>query len=189
MIKAYKFDKNILLKIIVWALIPSLLIQPISICFAQTQNVCEERLKDAEKKFYDGFFDEAIDLLNQCLAEKDISTQERAKAHELLAKTYLGKDYIDQAKGAIQKLLELVPTYSANPERDTPTFVDLVQQVKSEKGEEKKEEGKPWYKNTWVWIGAGVVVVGIVLIAVLAGGKEEEKPVPETPLPDPPVLP
>ncbi len=189
MIKAYKFEKNILFKVIVWLLVPALLVQPISTCFAQTQNVCDQRLKEAEKKFYDGFFDEAVDLLNKCLADKDVTTQERAKVHELLAKTYLGKDYLDQAENAIRKLLELIPTYSANPERDTPTFVELVQKVKSEKGEDKeKEEKRPWYKNTWVWIGAGVVIVGVVLIAILAGGKEKEEPKPQ-PLPDPPDLP
>lgn len=182
----WKFKRSGIGAIIVWTLVAALVIYPISGALAQTTRACDEKLKEAEKKFYDGFFDEAIDLLNQCLAEKEISTQERAKAHELFAKTYLGKDYIDQAKSAIQKLLELVPTYSANPERDTPTFVDLVQQVKSEKGEEKKEEGRPCYKNTWVWIGVGVVVVGIVLIAVLSGGEDDEKP---KPLPDPPVLP
>ncbi|MDI6766285.1 MAG: hypothetical protein QME52_05625 [Bacteroidota bacterium] len=174
----WKFKRSGIGAIIVWTLVVVLMLHPVAGAVAQTKGGCEEILKEAEKKFYDGFFDEAIDLLNQCLVEKEISIQERAKTHELLAKTYLGKDYIDQAKGAIQKLLELVPTYSANPERDTPTFVDLVQQVRSEKGEEKKEEGKPWYKSPWVWVAAGVVVIAVVVVVILSSDSEDDKKEP-----------
>ncbi|MDP2208492.1 MAG: tetratricopeptide repeat protein [Bacteroidota bacterium] len=179
------------LVIIIWTIIIALLFQPITGAFAQVKGVCEERLKEAEKKFYDGFFDEAITLLNQCLKEPNIAQQERAKTHELLAKVYLGKDYLDQAENALKKLLELVPTYTANPERDTPTFVALVDKVKAEQPQEpkpveKKEDKGAWYTNTWVLVGTGVAVAGGVALLLLSGKKEAET---VNPLPAPPGLP
>lgn len=195
MFKKFVFYRGGPLVIIIWTIIITLLFQPITGAFAQVKGVCEERLKEAEKKFYDGFFDEAITLLNQCLKEPNIAQQERAKAHELLAKVYLGKDYLDQAENALKKLLELVPTYTPNPERDTPTFVALVDKVKAEqptqepkKAEpvEKKEDKSPWYTNTWVLVGAGVAVAGGAAVLLLAGKKEAEK---VNPLPSPPGLP
>lgn len=185
------------LLIIIWTLIIALLFQPITGAFAQVKGVCEERLKEAEKKFYDDLFDDAITLLNQCLNEPNIAQQERAKTHELLAKVYLGKDYLDQAENALKKLLELVPTYTPNPERDTPTFVALVDKVKSEQVKvaeqpkqpepaEKKEDKGAWYTNTWVLVGAGAAVAGGVAVLLLTGKKETEK---VNPLPGPPGLP
>ncbi|MDI6804340.1 MAG: tetratricopeptide repeat protein [Bacteroidota bacterium] len=191
MFKKCVFNRGGPLVIIIWTIIIALLFQPLTGAFAQVKGVCEERLKEAEKKFYDGFFDEAITLLNQCLKEPNIAQQERAKAHELLAKVYLGKDYLDQAENALKKLLELVPTYSANPERDTPTFVALVDKVKAEQPKppepvEKKEDKGAWYTNTWVLVGAGAAVAGGVAVLLLTGKKETEK---VNPLPGPPSLP
>ena len=90
----------------------------------------------------------------------------------------------------------MVPTYSANPERDTPTFVKLVEKVKAEQtisagtqkpeSAEKKEDKGPWYTNTWVLIGGGAVVAGGVALLLLSGKKESEK---VNPLPGPPGLP
>ncbi len=154
---------------------------------AQTQNVCDEKIKQAEQKFYDGLFDDAIALLNNCLKESSVTKQERARAHELLAKVYLGKDYQEQAENAIRKLLELVPTYAPNPDKDTPTYVALVEKIRSQQPEEpqatdEQKNDKAWYENTWVIVGAGVAVVGAV-VAVLLLTKEEKKQ-PPTVYPD-----
>lgn len=195
MFKKCVFYRGGPLAIIIWTIVLTLLFQPLGGVFAQAKGVCEERLKEAEKKFYDGFFDDAIILLNQCLKEPNLAQQERAKTHELLAKVYLGKDYLDQAENALKKLLELVPTYTPNPERDTPTFIALVDKVKAEqptqepkKAEpsEKKEDKAPWYTNTWVLVGAGVAVAGGATVLLLSGKKETEQ---VNPLPSPPGLP
>jgi tetratricopeptide (TPR) repeat protein len=194
MFKKCVFNRGGPLVIIIWTIIIALLSQPLTGAFAQVKGVCEERLKEAEKKFYDGFFDDAIALLNQCLKEPNIAQQERAKTHELLAKVYLGKDYLDQAESALKKLLELVPTYSANPERDTPTFVALVDKVKAEQPKkpepvEKKEEKGAWYTNTLVLVGAGVVVAGGAALLLLGGKKDSDDGLQVNPLPNPPGLP
>ncbi len=174
--------------VIIGVIIFAFVLPVISPLTAQTQDACDEKIKQAEQKFYDGLFDDAIALLNSCLKESSITKQERARAHELLAKVYLGKDYQEQAENAIRKLIELVPSYTPNPDKDTPTYVALVEKVRSEQTKEgeqpgeqsPKEDGKPWYTNTWVLIGAGVVVVGVVAILLLTKKdetKEEPKPV------------
>ncbi len=169
-----KFKRGGIGAIIAWTLVVVLILHPVAGAVAQIKGGCEENINEAEKKFYDGFFDDAINILNQCLAEKDITIQQKARVHELLAKTYLGKDYLDQAENTIRKLLELVPTYTANPERDTPTFIELVQKVKSE-GKKEEVEKKAWYKNTWVWIAAGGVVVAVIAVVIISSGNEEDK--------------
>lgn len=153
---------------------------------AQTQNVCDEKIKQAEQKFYDGLFDDAIAILNNCLKESSVTKQERARAHELLAKVYLGKDYQEQAENAIRKLLELVPSYTPNPDKDTPTYVALVEKIRAQQPQEKEEpqatdeqkNDKAWYENTWVIVGASVAVVGAVVAVLLLTKKEEKKQPP-----------
>jgi hypothetical protein len=177
MLYNYRNISAVIIGVIVFAFIlPS--IMPV---IAQTQGSIDDRLKQAEQKFYDGLFDDSITILNGCLKESGITKQERARAHELMAKVYLSKDYQEQAQSAIKKLLELVPNYAANPDKDTPTYVALVEKVKAEQPQQKEQpaetldqqESTPWYKNTWVLIGAGAIVVAVVAILLL--GKKDEK--------------
>lgn len=172
--------------VIIGVIVFAFILPTLSPIVAQTQGACDEKIKQAEQKFYDGLFDDAVALLNSCLKESSITKQERARAHELLAKVYLGKDYQEQAESAIRKLLELVPSYAPNPDKDTPTYVALVEKVRSEQPKEgeqlaeqsPKEDGKPWYTNTWVLIGAGVVVVGVVAILLLTKKDDKKEPPP-----------
>lgn len=175
----YRNVTAVIIGVVVFAfLLPSL--SPI---IAQTQGDCDEKIKQAEQKFYDGLFDDAISILNNCLKEADISKQDRARAHELLAKVYLGKDYQEQAENAIRKLLDLVPTYTPNPDKDTPTYVALVEKIRSQQPAEpqpvdEQKKDKAWYENTWVIVGAGVAVVGAVVAVILLTKKEDKKETP-----------
>lgn len=172
--------------VIIGVIIFAFILPTLSPTMSQTQSGCDEKIKQAEQKFYDGLFDEAITLINNCLKESSITKQERARAHELLAKVYLGKDYQEQAENAIRKLIELVPNYTPNPDKDTPTYVALVEKIKSEqppekeqpKEQEKQVESKSWYQNTWVIVGAGVAVVGAVVAVLLLSKKDEKKDEP-----------
>lgn len=168
---------------IIGVIIFAFILPTLSPIMAQTQSACDEKIKQAEQKFYDGLFDDAITLLNSCLKESSVTKQERARAHELLAKVYLGKDYQEQAENAIRKLLELVPTYTPNPDKDTPTYVALVEKIRSQQPEEpqatdEQKKDKAWYENTWVIVGAGVAVVGAVVAVILLSKKEEKKEPP-----------
>jgi hypothetical protein len=126
---------------------------------AQVQSQSEQCLKEAETKYYDGQFDAAIEQLRGCLALKDITEQEQARAHELFAKSYLGKDSIDLAKSSIRDLLSINSEYMPDTTRETAPYVELVKKVKDERG-----------RNLWIWIAGSVAVIAATIIIGLSTG-------------------
>ena len=182
---------------VAWALITSLLVQPCGSAMAQTQVNCSSKLKQAEQKFIDALFDDVIALVEPCVRDGDLALEEKGRAYELLSKTYVAQAYIEQARSTIRKLLELVPNYSPNPERDTPPFIAQVEQMKEEMRAEKEaglakqraEEGG--FPQTWHLLVGGAVIAGVI-VAVVAGngnGAEDDLPIVPNPLPGPPSLP
>ena len=84
-----------------------------------------------------------------------------------------------------------MPNYAPNPDKDTPTYVALVEKVKAEQPQQKEQPQEtadqqastPWYKNTWVLIGAGAVVVAVVAILLLSKKDEKKKAQPPVYIP------
>jgi len=141
--------------IIICALVVGLLFNPWVGLIAQTQLGCDEMLKQAEKKFRGGHLDEAVTLVNKCLKEKDVTKKQGAQSYAILAKVYLEKNDREQAKSMVNKLLDLQSSFTPNQETDMQSFIDLVQEVKEERG-----------GSIWLWIVGGVAVVGAVVAAV-----------------------
>lgn len=172
------------------------------IIFAQSQNECEEELKTAQKKMETGKFDEAIELITQCLNKEGISNETKKQAYRLLGLTYIAKDYLGEARSAVSKLLDVVPNYTPDPDQDPPSFVDIVEEQIAERSQpikqpdvrstsvddEKSEESD---KSLWWWIGGGAVVALVAVIVLAAGGGDDEGggDPPATSLPNPPDLP
>ncbi|MCI0552460.1 MAG: hypothetical protein L0287_16040 [Anaerolineae bacterium] len=168
------------------------------------QDRCEAELKLAEEKYYAGLFDEASNILQQCLDKNDLTPSVKIRALKLLTFAFLAIDYLDQARDALKKLLVIVPTYEPDTTQDPPRFVSLVREMKEaiaremEKQEQAKEQLvakepimqiKPMKKGgnkTWLFIGGGVAAG---LVAVLVAGKGKDDPPPPPELPDPPNLP
>jgi len=150
-----------------------------------------KKIKEAETKRAYGDFDGSIKLLEESLRSTNFPQELKKPAYELLAQNYLAKSYLEQAKSAIKKLLELVPTYV--PPADDPPFAAEVEKVRVEMGTKPvvepvvKAEESAWYESPWVWAGGGVLVVGGVLL--LAGGTNPPPPPVVQPLPAPPSLP
>ena len=169
--------------------------------FAQSQNECEEELKTAQKKMETGKFDEAIDLITQCLNKEGISNETKKQAYRLLGLTYIAKDYLGEARNAVGKLLDVVPNYTPDPDQDPPSFVDIVEEQIAERAQPVKtvdtkttaatEEKSD--KSLWWWIGGGAVVALVAVIVLAAGGGDDDggggDPPPATSLPNPPDLP
>ncbi len=196
-------NNNFLSKNIIGFLIPAFLISttltPMQSVQAQTQD-CEKALAEAEQKYSAGRFDEAIDLLEKCLPV-GFSDEEKKKAYKLLAFSYLAKDYLDQAKNAILKLLELVPTWQPDPIQDPPPFTKMVEEVK-EQMEKEREDRVPTEpeeitlpevpakggggKKILLVAGGGAVVAALVGF-LLTGGSAEAAV--RKKLADPPTLP
>jgi len=168
-----------------------LIIVPImnsGILFAQEVD-CEKILKQAEEKYTDGRFDETIAILTVCLDDPNTTPEQKQKAYRLMGLTYIAKDYLTEAKTAIEKLLKIVPNYKPDPIYDPPPFINLVQEVQAETvatrattGEGAKEDNNMWY-----YIGGGAAAVTILAVVLLSGGDDEEKK--DEALPGPPSTP
>jgi len=181
-----KNDFNIFRLIVVFFICFSIVNVPIvnswGLLFAQDAG-CEKVLKEAEQKYTDGRFDEAINLITRCLEDPGITAAQKQKSYRLMGLTYIAKDYLIEAKSSIQKLLLLVPNYKPDPVFDPPPFINIVEEVKRETvtvpvtREEEKTDNKKWY-----WIGGGVAAI-VVLIAVLAlgNGNGDDKTLPGAP--------
>ena len=128
----------------------------------------------------------------------------------------MAKDYLEQAKQSIRKLLELVPNWQPDPDQDPPPFTRLVEKVRREMEEAKKgtapqtpveqpleklEIEKPMeepiakpkpQKNgggkKFLWVGLGVGAIGVGLGVLLFGTSQVVGAPPSgiEQLPDPP---
>jgi len=172
---------------------------------APAQENCKTQLQQAEKAYDNGRFDETIALLDPCLKRGEFDETDKKYAYRLLSLTYLSKNYVDQAKESIRKLLELVPAFEPDPEQDPPTFTNMVKEMKREirptqpepapiipdqPESQPKEVKKKGGGAKWLLIGGGVAVLGAGA-AVALGGKGGTTPPPSVnnQLPTPPPLP
>ena len=196
--------QEFLIKSLVFILIAGLLFSPmpgvISPVFAQGK--CTLELNDAEEKYNTGRFDEAIESITKCLNKSGITEDEKMRAYRLLGLAYIAKDYLEDAKTAVQKLLDMVPNYQSDPVQDPPPFTKMVEEVKEQKetdkekpipkvtrvttSEEEKGSNKKWY-----YIGGGVLAAGVIVGIIAAGGGDGNGNGPEPPqtLPGPPSVP
>jgi hypothetical protein len=170
---------------------------------ARAQEDCAAKLLKAEAEFINARFDEAIALLTGCLDKNAFASPDRQRAaYRLLGLSYLGKDYIEQAKNAVNKLLDLMPMYKPDPDQDPPAYIRIFEMVKNER--EQREAGATAEKEPakeikpkkgsgakWLLIGGGVVVAGVGAALALGGGGGggTTPPPPSQQLPTPPPLP
>ncbi len=183
---------------VTWVLTYLFLLQPCVPALAQIQDDCTAKLKEAEQLFYNGDFDKSVVLIKDCLSKSDFPVSKEKDAYELLAQNYLAKSYLSEARGAIKKLLALVPNYV--PPADSPDLVAEVAKVKKEMSEEQKPVEPPvaqqtppaeesTFPKTWHWIAGGAVVTGVVLALVLKGSSSSNAAPAAEPLPGPPSTP
>jgi tetratricopeptide (TPR) repeat protein len=163
--------------------------------FAQTSQGIDlhQKINLAQKLYFEGNFDSAIDLIKQCLQQGLTADNEKVRAYKILAQAYLAKGFEQPAQEVVKKLLEIVPEYTPVLEEDPPQFVELVKKIKNApaaKAEKPKSGDNPNQKRTyWLWVGsAGVVLLGATAILVLNGPESHNTDQPE-PLPLPPAWP
>src|SRR6056297_557789 len=95
---------------------------------AAAQN-CDAALDDAGEQYRSGYFDEAIELLTDCLEQNAFDADERRRVYRLLGLSYIGKDREQDARAAVRSLLEVAPDYQPDPALDPPPFVALVEEM------------------------------------------------------------
>lgn len=93
---------------------------------------CTSELPNANDAYTFGRFDEAIQLLNECLKKQGVLSIEQQQSHRLLALSYIGKDEPSQARASVRKLVSQAPDYQPDPEQDPPSFAQMVQEVQRE---------------------------------------------------------
>jgi hypothetical protein len=122
-------------------LIGVLIITLVSGLFSFGYSQCSKQLSEAEQKYNSGRFDEVIESITKCLEDPTITENEKKQAYRLLGLTYIAQDYLEEAKAAVKRLLNLIPNYKADTVQDPPSFANLVEEVRSEM--ESKEQPAP----------------------------------------------
>ncbi len=171
---------NILIAAFIW----SFAIYP----FAQltAQDICSQNLKLAEQNYFEGNFEQSIELVKTCLQTGNLKQSDKIWAYKILAQTYLAKNNPDAARTIVKKILEINPDYAPTIVENPPPYVELVNSVKDDlpatTANAQSDDSK------WLWIGAGgVAVVGIITIIALSNGNGEDGE-PKS-LPTPPSFP
>ena len=96
---------------------------------AQTNEDCDSILVLAEGQYRLGYWNNAINLIQQCLQKQDISNIGKEKAYRLLGLIYIATELEKEAKEAIKNLLILAPNYQINSDEDPPQFQKLIQGI------------------------------------------------------------
>jgi hypothetical protein len=97
--------------------------------YAQEKAVCEDSLNKADVNYQSGNWEESIRLINECLAEPNISETEKGVAYRLLGLVYIATELEKQANDAVKNLLIMVPNYKIDPDRDPPQLKILIDTV------------------------------------------------------------
>jgi hypothetical protein len=163
---------------------------------APAQEKCATVLAEARQRYEAARFQEAIDLVNRCLAQSGLTNADSVQAYESLGKAYFAKDDTIAASQALTMLLALRPAWEPDPEREPPLWVEfaraIIKQVKDERQKKvlatiptpiptvKAMPAKNGRNKKWLWIGGGTAVVaaGITAAIVLSDGTADEKFVP-----------
>lgn len=180
-----------------------------SLAWAQTETAdCAKQLDQAEEQYYQGHFDQAILMAENCLTRRDLPEDLEIRAHKIIAKASVSKRHVDRAKEELGKILEIDPKVSLDPDLEPPEVIKLFEEVRREKekdtvqppqpqspakkttpGTVKREEGKKgWFARNWYVVAGGAVVIGGG-VALLSGGGGNPIDKPPVPLSGPPSFP
>ena len=156
-------------------------------CYASDEISCSVHLNQAEEFYYDGEFDKAIELVNQCLKNKSLSKTELKRSYTILARTYLSQNDTIRAKENIKNVLKLDSSYQPTIEEEKPKFVNLVAEIRQEQ-EQLADNTRSSGITSWLLIGAGGMAAAVV-IAILTSQESSKNRTQDTPLPEPPDFP
>ncbi len=115
-----------------WVLLATVLLVVSPDAFAQPRDKCAQERADAENFYLEGQFDEAIRLLQACIVREELFVDEAVQVYRLMGLAAMNKGDLEQAQQAIRELLQIVPSYEADPIQDTPSYTTLVAVVRQE---------------------------------------------------------
>jgi len=162
-------------------------------CDLTDQSSCSEQLDQAEELYYNGDFDVAVGLVQECLKSKSVDKQVLVRAYTILSRIYLTQGNQVSAKENINHILSLNPTYNPTIEEETPSYVNLVSEVRQEVVQAQVDKpGAPSDSSAispWVWVGLGSAAVAIIALIASGNGDSNQDPEGGQPLPEPPSYP
>lgn len=91
---------------------------------------CPE-LAEAQQRYDNGRFEEAIAIATRCLDGEAATEAERQRAYRLVGLSYIGQDLRDNAREAVRQLVMLVPNFEPDPVNDPPQFIQMVEEAKA----------------------------------------------------------
>lgn len=154
--------------------------------FAQQsgESDCDKILNQAQNLYYEGRFDESVNLIKSCLTSKELTNNERQRAYKIFSQVELARGNKTEATKIISQILKMDSAYQPTIEQETPTYVQLVDSVRSEmttvtKVEPIIVESKGISK--WWYYSAGAVVVGSTLLLLGDDDKKKDKPLDTPP--------
>jgi hypothetical protein len=101
---------------------------------AQAQAPGCPELAEAQQRYDNGQFEEAIATATQCLEGDETTEPERQRAYRLIGLSYIGQDLRDNAREAVRQLIMLVPNFEPDPVNDPPQFIQMVEEAKAAQG-------------------------------------------------------
>ncbi len=140
---------------------------------AQASDPCGEGLEAAEERYVRGAFDEAVRLASRCLEADALGRAEEVRAYRLLILARLRQRDQASAQAATMRLLRAVPGYAPDPVQDPPSYVAFVTEISAQMrsaGRLPEAVAEPRFerRRTWLVIGGGLVLAGV--LAIVAGG-------------------
>lgn len=163
--------------------------------WAQASNA-DDTLRNAEVMYLEGDYEGAVDRLEPMLTTGNLTKEQTAKTHELLAYCYDALDKEEKIRENVRVLFEMNRKYPMKSEWMADRMKRIVEEVQTDLARQDSEaeedaaaaakpEGPPDHMtaeeadgggNTKKYlIYGGAAVVGIGLIALLAGGGGEEE--------------
>jgi hypothetical protein len=93
-------------------------------------NPCLTNMKDAATKTEQGWYDEAIMLVESTLKDCDLSKKDKIEAYKLLITNYLAIDNLEAAAEAAAAIMKIDPNYESDRLRDPAEMVVLFEKYK-----------------------------------------------------------
>ncbi len=173
-----KYKSTSALNIILPFFLLIIFISPDKLLLAQ-QTKCSKILDKAKNLYFEGKFDESVNLIQSCMASQELTDAEKRQAYKIMSNVELARGDQDKAKENIRLLLQIDPDFQPTIEQETPTYVQLVESVRSEMAQHRnnvvvKQESKGISK--WWYYSAGAVVAGTAYLLFNGDDKKKDKP-------------
>jgi len=102
---------------------------------AQAQDpdsLCADTLGTAEKAYRNRNYQEAVALASRCTDHEDVGEDTAIRAHRIITLASLRQGALMQARSAVENILRIDPTYTADPVNDPPSYDLFVSMVRDE---------------------------------------------------------